>query len=185
MKKLLFIGPKFFNYHIVIKEGLEQKGFEVTYFDDRPSTTTFMKILIRMNKNLVKRRIEKYFETILESCKQNSYDVVFVIIGESLYGNMIDQMREVLPHAKFVFYDWNAINAFPDRDVFSKHFDYCYSFDTEDIKKYPWFKLLPLFYSQKEDDYVEDERDSLFIGTIKRVKYEYVHEMEKALNLWK
>ena len=123
MKKLLFIGPNFFNYQDIISEGLRQKGYDVTYFDDRPSTSFLMKAIIRLNKNLVKKSIQNYFETILESCKQNQYDVVFVIIGQSLYSDMIDKMREVLPNAKFVFYDWDAIKNFPDREEFSKHFD--------------------------------------------------------------
>ena len=60
MKKLLFIGPNFFNYQDIISEGLRQKGYEVTYFDDRPSTSFLMKAIIRLNKNLVKKSIQKY-----------------------------------------------------------------------------------------------------------------------------
>lgn len=182
MKKLLFIGPNFFNYQSIISEGLRKKGYEVTYFDDRPSTSFIMKAVIRLNKNLVKNQIEKYFQTILESCKKNQFDVVFVIIGQSLYSEMIDKMREAMPKAKFVFYDWDAIANFPDREEFSKHFDYCYSFDNNDVKEYPWFKFVPLFYSESEDKYIEDKRDALYIGTIKRGKYAFVHEMEVALN---
>ena len=182
MKKLLFIGPNFFNYQDIISEGLRKKGYEVTYFDDRPSTSFLMKALIRLNKNLVKNSIKKYFETILQSCKEKQYDVVFVIIGQSLYSDMIDKMREVLPNAKFIFYDWDAIQNFPDREEFSKHFDYCYSFDNKDVIQYPWFKFVPLFYSESEDNYVEDKRDALYIGTIKKGKYAFVHEMEEKLN---
>ena len=181
MKKLLFIGPNFFNYQDIISEGLRQKGYEVTYFDDRPSTSLLMKSIIRVNRNLVKKQIDKYFNTILESCKKNQYDVVIVLIGESLYNDMIDKMREVIPNAKYIFYDWDAIENFPSREVFSRHFDFCYTFDNEDVKRYKWFKFLPLFYTESEKDYVEDKRDALFIGTIKNGKYSFVKEMENAL----
>lgn len=181
MKKILFIGPKFFNYHLIITEGLKNKGYDVTYFDDRPSTSFLMKALIRVNKNLVKGQIKKYFNTILESCKEKQYDIVFVLIGESLYSNMIEEMKKVLPNAKFVFYNWDAIDHFPDREEFSKHFDYCYTFDNKDVEKYPWFKFLPLFYTESEDKYLEDKRDALFIGTIKKGKFAFVHDMEMGL----
>lgn len=181
MKKVLFIGPNYFNYHNIIAEGLRDKGYEVTYFDDRPSTSFLMKALIRLNKNLVKGQIEKYFETILESCKKEQYDIVFVIIGQSLYGYMVDKMREVIPNAKFIFYDWDAISNFPDREEFSKHFDKCLTFDNKDVEKYDWFKFLPLFYAESVDEYIPDQRDALFIGTIKKGKYSFVHKMEVAL----
>ena len=182
MKNLLFIGPKFFDYHEIITNGLKEKGYTVTYFDDRPSTSTFMKAIIRKKKSLVKSQIKKYFEKILESCKEKKYDVVFVLIGESLYSDMIVQMRQVLPKAKFIFYDWDAIENFPSREEFSRHFDYCYTFDNNDVEKYKWFKFLPLFYTESVDNYIEDKRDALFIGTIKKGKFKFVKVMEIALN---
>ena len=181
MKKILFIGPRYFNYHEIIKKGFEEKGYEVTYFDDRPSTSFLTKALIRLNKNLLKRSIKKYFKTILESCKSTKYDIVFVLIGQCLYKEMIDEMREVLPEAKFVFYMWDAIKNFPDRDEFSKKFDYCYSFDNKDVEQYNWFKFLPLFYSESVDEPLQSKRDVSYIGTIKKGKYAFLHNMEEAL----
>lgn len=181
MKNLLFIGPKYFNYHRVISEALEEKGYKVTYFDDRPSTSFFMKAMIRLNKNFVKGQIKKYFKKILESCKEKQYDVVFVLIGQCLYNEMVDEMRSVLPNAKFIFYIWDAIDNFPDRLEFSKKFDHCYSFDTNDVAKYDWFKFLPLFYSKGNDQPLPEVRDAMYIGTIKKGKYSFVHKMEVEL----
>lgn len=47
MPKLLFIGPKFYNYHETIKSGFEKAGFTVDYFDDRPDDKCYSSLVNR------------------------------------------------------------------------------------------------------------------------------------------
>ena len=61
MKKVLFIAPDFFNYSLIIKNKLIEKGYDVDWFDDRPSTNIIDKCLLRVNRNILKRKIKKYF----------------------------------------------------------------------------------------------------------------------------
>ena len=58
--KILLIMPDFFDYPQVISKELEDMGYEVDFFDDRPSTNTWIKAAIRINRNIVKECIKKY-----------------------------------------------------------------------------------------------------------------------------
>ena len=59
-KKVLFFSINFFGYQTEIKNKLIELGAKVDYFDERPKNTFWYKFLIRLNKRLVKSRIEKY-----------------------------------------------------------------------------------------------------------------------------
>ena len=132
MKRILFIAPNFYNYHIIIENGLIDAGYEVDYFDDRPDTKFFTKALLRINKKFLNRKIKKYFDTILAKAKEREYDLVFVLYGQSFSTSMIQQLKAVLPNAEFVFYMYDPIYSMPDRVEFSKLFDRCYTFDYAD-----------------------------------------------------
>lgn len=56
-KKILFICPKFFDYHSSIIETLTTLGADVYFFDERPSNSTFSKMFLRINKNLIKKKL--------------------------------------------------------------------------------------------------------------------------------
>ncbi len=174
MKKLLLIAPKFYNYHEIIKSGFEAEGYEVDYFDDRPSTDFFTKVLVRLNKKLINGKIKKYFNSILEQAKKKSYDFVFVLYGQAFKPKMMKELREVLPNARFVFYMYDPICCMPDRVEFSKYFDKCFSFDYNDTVKYENFKLLPLFYSFTEFEKKEIKHDACCLTTMMPGKYSKV-----------
>ena len=46
--KILLITPNFFNYHKMIIEELVSMGHSVDWFDDRPSTSGWVKAIIRV-----------------------------------------------------------------------------------------------------------------------------------------
>ena len=52
-KKILFFYTPFFSYEKDIIKELEEKGAEVWSFNERPSDNVFLRILIRLNKNLI------------------------------------------------------------------------------------------------------------------------------------
>lgn len=57
-RKLLLIMPNFFDYPQAICEELENMGYEVDCFDDRPSTNGMVKAIIRVNKNLIGQYVQ-------------------------------------------------------------------------------------------------------------------------------
>ena len=53
--KLLLIMPRFFDYPELIIEELNNLGYEVDFFDDRPSTNAWIKAIIRINKKFINK----------------------------------------------------------------------------------------------------------------------------------
>lgn len=67
--KLLLIMPRFFNYPEVITDELKEMGYEVDFWDDRPSTNALVKAAIRINKNIIYKYIERYFNEIMKTVR--------------------------------------------------------------------------------------------------------------------
>ncbi|MGN1398966.1 MAG: hypothetical protein ACI4WG_03100 [Erysipelotrichaceae bacterium] len=181
MKKLLFIGPRFYNYHEIIKQGFERAGYEVDYFDDRPDTNFITKALIRLNKNLIKRKIRKYFDNIKANVSSTKYDVIFVLYGQSFSKEMIEELKTESPSSRFVFYMYDPISSMPDRIEFAQVFDDCYSFDYDDCRTYDNFKLIPLFYSFENYPVEEIKYDACVLLTMMPGKYEFIKAMVNGL----
>lgn len=182
MKRVLFISPNFFSYSEIIKKKLIEKGYEVDWFDDRPSTNIIDKCILRVNRNLLKSKIKRYFyNNIYESMKKKNYDIVFVILGQSFNQEMFNDLRRINPNARYVLYLWDSVKNFPHILDLYQAFDETYSFDTLDCEKYN-FKFLPLFYNEEKKDNSSIKYDVTFIGTIKKGKLSQFKKIEKELN---
>lgn len=182
MKKVLFISPNFFNYSEIIKDELINQGYTVDWFDDRPSTSIIDKCLIRVNRNILKKKIENYFyKNIYQKMKENKYDYVFVILGQSFNSKMFNDLKELNPNAKFILYLWDAVKNFPHIEDLATAFDKVFTFDNEDVVKYN-YEFLPLFFNKKKEKEYEIEYDTSFVGTIKKGKLSYILKLEKELN---
>lgn len=182
MEKVLFISPLFFNYAQIMTDAIRKKGFEVTWFNDRPNNNFWTKVFVRLNKKLIHKKIQKHFDNIKKVAQENDFDYVFVLYGQSLSSYMIDELREILPKAKFIFYMWDPIDFCKDRAEFSTHFDKCFTFDDKDVEKYDNFEFLPLYYYDTQIDNIEIKYDCSFIGTIKKGKLPFVLKLQNLLN---
>lgn len=186
--KLLLIMPRFFNYPELITEELENMGYEVDFFDDRPSTNAWIKAAIRINKNMIGRYIKQYFEEMMNTVRNKEYDVVFLISGQSLSFSeeMISAIKKCQEKAKFVLYQWDSQKNFPYIKQVQKYFDKCYSFDKNDVKGTPNLKFLPLFYSRVYENIgsknnEEYKYDFCFVGTAHPKKYKFIKMMSEQL----
>ena len=65
-KKVLFIASSYFGYYKNIIEELEELGFQVDCFSDRPTQNNLFKAISRINPKFVKSSVKPYFESILE-----------------------------------------------------------------------------------------------------------------------
>ena len=185
---LLLIMPNFFEYPQIIKEELEGMGYAVDFFDDRPSTNAWVKAAIRVNPNIIKSYIRRYFDRVMQTVSAKKYDVVFLISGQSLSfdAEMIGRIREAQPNARFVLYQWDSIKNFPHIVSVQKYFDKCFSFDKRDCADNANLRFLPLFYcrryeeigKQKKDDY---KYDFCFVGTAHPQKYKFINMMAAQL----
>lgn len=186
--KLLLIMPKFFDYPEIIVNELNEMGYEVDFFDDRPSTIAWIKAAIRINKNLIGTYIKKYFESVMKTVRNKKYDVVFLISGQSLSfsESMINEIKLCQKDAKFVLYQWDSQTNFPYIKQVQKYFDKCYSFDRRDIEETPSLKFLPLFYSRKYEEIGKRNNtnfkyDFCFVGTAHPKKYKFIKMMSEQL----
>lgn len=186
--KLLLIMPRFFNYPQIIIKELNNIGYEVDFFDDRPSTNAWIKAAIRINKNIIINYIRRYFEQVMINIRKKKYNVVFLISGQSLSftEEMIKEIKECQSQAKFVLYQWDSQKNFPFIKVVHKYFDKCYSFDRYDTTENPNLKFLPLFYSQEYEQMgkikkIKYKYDFCFVGTAHPQKYKLINIMSEQL----
>ena len=187
-KKLLLIMPNFFDYPQAISKELEDMGYEVDCFDDRPSTNGFIKAIIRVNKDLIGKYIAKYFESVMETVRSKKHDVVFLISGQSrsFSEEMMLQIKKEQPQARYVLYQWDSLKNFPYIKRIEPLFDSCYSFDRKDVEENQNLKFLPLFFtkqyeqigSQKKTDF---KYDFCFVGTAHPKKYKFIQLMSSQL----
>lgn len=186
--KILLIMPNFFNYPSMICEQLENDGHEVDFFDDRPSTNSFVKAAIRIKRDVLTHMISRYFNSIMDKIGKKRYDKVLVISGQSFSftETMVQKLKSNQKQAEFVLYQWDAIRNFGYIEHLQKYFDRCYSFDRSDVAANSNLKFLPLFYADsyekigkmKPDEY---KYDFMFVGTAHPKKYKYVKEMSEKL----
>ena len=186
--KLLLIMPKFFDYPEVISDELMSMGYEVDYFDDRPSTKGIIKAVIRVNKNLINGYIRKYFNTIINQIGGKKYNIVLLISGQSLSFSkkMLSELKASQPQATFILYQWDSMRNFPYIGEMHDLFDKMYSFDRTDCSKYAELNFLPLFYSRKYEKLGMKREENFrydfsFVGTAHPKKYKFIREMSEQL----
>lgn len=188
MKKVLFIAPGYFNYHKMIKAKLENLGFEVDYFSDRPTENSLFKAVSRVNPSLVYKKVEPYFNEIISKTENTQYDYVFFIRAMSycFSNEMMRKLKNSQKKAVFLSYQWDSVLNLKDIASYWEFFDRVYSFDRIDCEENERLKFLPLFY---EDDYkIPFEKregykyDYCYIGTAHPKKYKFIEEMSSKLS---
>lgn len=185
--RILLITPNFFDYPAQMCEELKQMGHEVDWYDDRPSTSSLVKAIIRIDKNYINGMIARYFAKMMGEIAGKKYNVVLLVSGQSLSftEGMIERLKKSQEQAVFVLYQWDSMRNFPYIARIQKYFDRCYSFDKNDVKSYN-LKFLPLFYTKRYENIgkkkdVQYKYDLMFVGTAHPKKYKYVKEMSEKL----
>ncbi len=193
-KQLLLIAPLFFGYYKEIISEANKIGITVDYICDAPSNSNISKALGRINKNLIKVHTVWYFQNKVLPLLNNQYDYVFLIACMNLAfsPDMIGEIRESIPHAKFILYQWDAEKNFPSPNKihkYHKYFDKIYTFDRFDSRKRSIYKHLPLFYTTTYEAIAdvdpcgnETEYDCAYIGTAHPQKYKDINAMSLALS---
>lgn len=186
--RVLLITPNFFEYPKIICKELNDLGYEVDWFDDRPSTKGIIKAIIRINKNLIQNYIQKYFNEIMVTVNNRKYDFFLLISGQSLSfdESMISEIRKAQPQATFILYQWDSQKNFPYIQRMQKYFDKCYSFDKQDVATSNKLSFLPLFYSKRYENIgkCKSEKckyDFCFIGTAHPQKYKFIKLISEQL----
>lgn len=188
MKRLLLIMPNFFEYPQIISDELRNMGYEVDFYDDRPSTNPFIKATIRIKKEIIGNYIRSYYEKMMSTVRKKKYEIVFLISGQSLSFSekMIEELKTCQPQARFLLYQWDSLKNFPYIGTLEKYFDKCYSFDRNDVAAHSNLEFLPLFYCRQYEEIGKRKQsrfkyDFCFVGTAHPKKYEFINQMSSQL----
>jgi hypothetical protein len=147
-KRVLFIGPIFHDYHILIKAQLEEFGAIVDFFPERKYGLTFKIVNNLLHKNLYNYQ-KKHYDQIYNkiSISTQSYDYLFVIRGYLLPPYFVEKIKIRYKNINTILYQWDAIK---DNNYSSllNSFNIIYTFDYADSKDLN-VPYLPLFYTNE------------------------------------
>jgi hypothetical protein len=147
--RVLFFGPKMFNYEREIIHALEAGGAVVTYMNDKPWEAAWLKALLRLFPRLAWIKADEIYSRWLETDAPPAIDIVLVIKGEGLSPRMLQRLRHKYPAARFVLYLWDSVSNV--RGVESKFpaFDTLYSFDPDNCRTHRQLHYRPLFFLEQ------------------------------------
>jgi len=166
-KKVLFIAPKHYYLEGKIIDYLHMMGAEVTYYPEVVYNRVYTLIRDKTFSPLNKMLDALYFNKILRNIDKNQYDIFFLIRGGMIDVDFLEKIRNKLPNAYFVMYQWDSV-IHNDYKSKIKYFDYSLTFDQVDAQKLH-IDYLPLFYLQ-ECENIQNMRDNMifdisFFGT--------------------
>ncbi len=159
-QKVLFICPRYFNYHTLIRDTLKDVGYEV----DLISYKTDSLMALVLSKIGIRNLFNGYFKKIFNKIRRNKYDILFVVKGDVL---SIVEWEKIFSHIDIpnkYMYQWDSIRNIDYRKLIPL-FDKVFSFDRLDCNEYNSIHYLPLFYNL--DNHYQDSTpiyDLLFVG---------------------
>ena len=177
-KKILFVGPVFYNYHYDIVAEIQNMGASVDFYNEKPDSI-FYRIINNYFKKYKQALINNYLNSILNKCK-DGYDFVFVIRGEIITNYFLSKLKKSNPNAKFIMYQWDSIEFTPNYPKIMNFFDKVMTFDIQDSKRLN-IKYLPLFYN---NDYKNIELsnkriyDIAFFGSYHSDRLEIIKQID-------
>ena len=184
-KNILFFAPKFFGYEMKIKDKMIELGAQVRYYDSRPDNDFLTKVLIKVNKNIIQHKINRYYEDIIERERNIEYDYIFFIVPEAINRSVMEKIKAAHPTSKFILYMWDSFSNMKNVIEIKDMFDHISSFDDEDCKKYVGIKFRPLFYADEYKEVASKLQqisyDVGFIGTTHSDRYSLLTQIRTDL----
>ena len=157
--KILLIAPRYFNYHNIISEALQQKGCIVDFIEDKNSGFFYT---ISMKFTYLREKFKENCKNeILNKLKEGNYGLIIVIGGRTLDGGFWDTVNNSFKIRK-ILYQWDSIKNFDYRSLIP-HFDSVKTFDSEDARNLQ-IPYLPLFYKKNIDQAEVEDLDFVFVG---------------------
>ena len=166
-KKVLLFTSVLFNYHIQIKNTIEELGAQVHLYDERNDPSSLQKILIRKARFLMNGRTKAFYSAVAEKEKEFDPDYVLFVSPEAVTREALQILRSKFTGSTFILYMWDSVKNKRIEGILDQ-FDYMYTFDSGDAKQYG-MTFRPLFFSpdfSAETAAPEYEYDVSFIGTV-------------------
>lgn len=183
--KVLFISPCFMGYELAIREALISKGFDVEFYDDRPSNGFWTKAIIRLCKRLYITRINNYYEKIWKEIAEHKYSIFFVLNVEAMPVWFLKRIKEKKGDAKFIYYAWDSLANRKNSINYLKFFDKIFSFDKNDCDENPNIIFRPLFFIEEYSKLKQRSNfkyDFCFIGTAHSDRFPLLNSMRKQVS---
>ena len=166
-KKVLLFTSVLFNYHIQIKNTIEELGAEVHLYDERNDPSSVQKILIRKARFLMAGRTLSFYSSVAEKERDFCPDYILFVSPEAVTREALAILKSTFPESTFILYMWDSVKNKRIEGILDC-FDHMYSFDSEDAERYGMV-FRPLFFSPDfgiEPESEEYEYDVSFVGTV-------------------
>lgn len=169
-KKVLFVAPQFFGYEQEIRGEIERRGAQVDFLLDRPFTSPFLKAVTRWRRKWVISTADRYYRANTNA--HADYDYVFVVNGQTLSSEILEEWRNRFKRAKFFLYMWDSFGNRSDVVGNLTYFDHAFTFDRDDAVKHG-IHFRPLFFSKGFEAGSGDpvQWDISFVGTAHSDRY--------------
>lgn len=146
-KKVLFIGPVFYDYHSIIIKKMRSLGGNVVFFPEKNDGFLFG-ILNNINPNLINYYQKKYYKKLLREIKGECFTHFFLIRGYKIPDFFIEKLKELNPNIECIIYQWDSDQNNPYFHIL-KYFDKAFTFDFKDFSESKKLKFLQLFYTDE------------------------------------
>lgn len=183
-KNILFSVDGIIGYREEIEEVLKKKFKIVKYIDHyippREKRSIFFKILREFSKRFKSSFIHKYFNSIVRDYYMKhilnfteKIDYFFVIAGREFSKEFIQDLKKKNPGIVCIIFLWDKLEYTTLRNSIEE-FDYVFSFDPEDCKKYNFIFRPSFTYISPNNivEYNERKYDFSYIGAL-RDEYRY------------
>jgi hypothetical protein len=167
-KHILLIAPHYFDYDLVIKKFLEEKGYLVDLINDRPYDSNIFKAIVRINRSLIDTFLNFFYKKqLLKISHHRKYQLIYIIQGEGLTPSFLKWLRMRNPDTPMIYYLWDSIKNKPKLKENFPYFDRVITFDSQDAKRFK-IDFAPLFFSLKFKDLNKTKTiyDLSFIGSL-------------------
>ena len=178
-KKVLFMGPQFYNYHKEIANELKEFGAIVDFYPEKVNT-----VLYRFVSNYAKffqsYCINRYLNNILVHLR-SGYDYFFLIRGEIITIEFLEKLKSLNPNIQLIMYQWDSMRFTPNYPKIMWMFDKVMTFDMIDAKELN-IEYQPLFYINSYANLKLNETreyDLVFFGSFHSDRLEIIKEIDK------
>ncbi|OZI28136.1 hypothetical protein CEG14_24800 [Bordetella genomosp. 1] len=181
-KRVLYVAPKFFGYEQDIGEEFRRRGAHADFLLDRPFNTPFMTAVTRFKRDWIIKAADRYYRDALAALPGADYDLVFVVNGQTLSEQTLQDWRKRFPGAVFVMYMWDSFGNRPNAVTNMKYFDHVFTFDRNDAERYQ-LNFRPLFFVRgfEREPVAQPDYDISFVGTAHTDRYAVVSRVNAAL----
>jgi hypothetical protein len=178
-KRILYIGPEFYQYHISINEGLTRLGVTTSYYPEMEYSVLF-RLSAKLYKPLATKLVRLHLDKILQGALTCSYDAVFVVRGGFCDNGFIQSLKKCLPNASFYMYQWDSLKQ-NDYSNLIGMFDKVMTFDSLDAAKLN-IPYEPLFYTSEYSNLLNERSeppkyDLAFVGAYHSDRLEVVKKV--------